>query len=65
MFLYVLTFVACLSSQADRCRKVELPWDGNLMQCMLFGQQLAAQWTNENPGWALSRGYRCESGRSA
>jgi hypothetical protein len=64
MFVYVLTFVACLGSQADRCQNVELPWDGSLMQCMLFGQQLAAQWTNEHPGWALNRGYRCESGRA-
>jgi hypothetical protein len=62
MSLLVLAFVACLGSH---CEKVELPWDGSLMQCMLFGQQLAAQWTNEHPGWALDRGYRCESGRSA
>ncbi len=65
MFVYVLTFVACLSTGADRCRTVELPWDGSLMQCMLFGQQAAAQWTNEHPPWALRHGWRCESGRSA
>lgn len=65
MFAYVLTFVACLGAHGHQCRTVELPWDGNLMQCMLFGQQLAAQWTNEHPGWALDRGYRCASGRSA
>ena len=52
MFVYVLTFMACLGGQGDRCQNVELPWDGSLMQCMLFGQQ-AAQWTNEHPGWAL------------
>ena len=65
MFIYVLTFVACLGAAGDRCRNVELPWDGSLMQCMLFGQQAAAQWTSEHPGWAVVRGWRCESGRSA
>ena len=65
MFTYVLTFVACLGVAGDRCRNVELPWDGSLMQCMLFGQQAAAQWTSEHPGYAVLRGWRCESGRSA
>ncbi len=65
MFVYVLTFVACMGVETGRCQKVELPWDGSLMQCMLFGQQLAAQWTNDHPGWALNHGYSCENGRSA
>jgi hypothetical protein len=65
MFVYMLTFIACLGGQGDRCQTVELPWDGSLMQCMLFGQHMAAQWTNEHPGWALDHGWRCESGRSA
>jgi hypothetical protein len=65
MFLYVLTFIACLGAGPDRCRTVELPWDGTLMQCMIFGQHAAAEWSNEHPGWALRRGWRCESGRSA
>ena len=43
MFVYILTFIACLGIGADRCRAVELPWDGSLMQCMLFGQHAAAQ----------------------
>ncbi len=64
MFAYVLTFIACLGTGSDRCHSVELPWDGTLMQCMLFGQHAAAQWTSEHPGWALQRGWRCESGRS-
>jgi hypothetical protein len=66
MFAYVLTFIACLGANGgDWCRQVELPWDGSLMQCMVFGQHAAAQWTNDNPGWAVRRGWRCESGRSA
>ena len=65
MFTYVLTFVACLASADRPCRNVEMPFDGSLMQCMLFGQHAAAQWSNEHPGWTLVHGYRCESGRSA
>lgn len=64
MFSLVLTFVACLSASGpNRCQQVELPWDGSLMQCMMFGQHEAARWTNEHPGWALARGWKCESGK--
>lgn len=63
MFFYVLVFVACLGAQPDRCRQVELPWDGGLQSCVLFGQQALATWVNEHPGWALRRGYRCQTGR--
>jgi hypothetical protein len=63
VILYVLTFVACLGG--DRCQTVELPWDGGLQTCMLFGQQVAAQRTNEHPGWTLDRGYRCTTERQA
>ena len=52
MIVYVLTFIACLGGGTDRCRTVELPWDGSLMQCMIFGQHAAAQWTSEHPGYA-------------
>jgi hypothetical protein len=65
MVTYVLTFVACLGTGSDRCRHVQLPWEGSLMQCMLYGQHVAARWTDEHPGWALVRGWRCESGRAA
>ena len=40
------------------------------MQCMLFGQHAAAQWTNEHPGWALDpwlalrERSRCLTGQS-
>ena len=62
MIIYVLAFVACLGTF---CRTVEIPWEGSLMTCMIFGQQLAAQWINEHPGWALARGYRCSNERTA
>jgi hypothetical protein len=64
MFSLVLTFVACIGAQGPgHCRQVELPWDGSLMQCMLFGQHEAAHWTNNHPGWVVTRGWRCQSGK--
>lgn len=59
MTALVLVFLACAS---DRCAEVQIPWDGSLQTCMLFGEHAAAQWTNEHPGWAVTRGWRCESG---
>jgi hypothetical protein len=64
MFSLVLTFVACIGAhESDRCRQVELPWDGSLMQCMMFGQPEAARWTNEHPGWLRTRGWKGQSGK--
>lgn len=67
MFMYVLTFVACIVSnpgsghvmhsgqlaQPVRCESIEIPWHGTLEQCMLFGQMPAAQWVSEHPGWGV------------
>jgi hypothetical protein len=67
MFGLVLTFVACLSGPADggRCRRVEVPFEGTMQQCMLFGQHEAARWAADHEGWRLHRGWRCVRGRSA
>lgn len=62
MPLIALVFVACLG---DKCQTVQLPFDGTSMQCMLFGQQAAAEWLRHRDGWALRRGYRCETGAPA
>lgn len=62
--LYVLTFLACLSSPSDgSCRNVEIAWDGGPVQCMMFGQQEMARWVREHPGFTTPRGYRCLPGR--
>lgn len=61
MPVYFLVFLACLGG-SDECRRVELPWDGTLQQCLLFGQQLAAQWVVGHPGWELRRGWGCATG---
>lgn len=57
MITYVLTFVACLASGQD-CREVVLPWNSGLMQCMLFNQQLVAEWERDNPGRVAVKGDR-------
>lgn len=65
MFSLVLSFMVCLSSPSGRCQQVEMPFEGSLQQCMLFGQQEAARWVAEHAGWQLNRGWRCSNGRSA
>lgn len=55
---YALVFWACLGGD---CREIRIPWDGSLMQCVLFGQQLVAAWTNDHPRWEPRRGYRCDN----
>lgn len=64
MFGLVLSFVVCLSVGGE-CRRVELPFDGSMQQCMLFGQHEAARWIAHNEGYELRRGWRCLKGRSA
>lgn len=60
MSALVLVFLACLGGT---CKPVQIPWDGGLQSCMLFGQQAAAEWLRDHPGHTLQRGYRCEAGR--
>ena len=48
-----------------RCQNVELPFEGSMQQCALFGQQQAARWVVENQGWQMRRGWRCLSGKAA
>jgi hypothetical protein len=62
--LYILTFLACLNgSSTDRCRNVEIAWEGSPFQCMLFGQAEMARWIRDHPGYHAPRGYRCVAGR--
>ena len=58
--LMTLLFFACLD--IDRCQKVEMPWSGSYMQCVIFGQNEAADWINHHKGWTMHGGYRCLSG---
>ena len=65
MFGLVLSFMVCLGAADGRCRNVEIPFDGSVQQCVMYGQLEAARWAAEHAGWELRRGYRCmASGRS-
>jgi hypothetical protein len=64
MFGLMLSFVVCVNAgDTGRCRQVELPFEGTLMQCMLYGQHEAARWTSDHPGWFVTRGWKCLSGK--
>ena len=54
-----LVFIACSSST---CRPVELPWQGSLFECLLFGQHAAAAYATER-GLTLRQGWRCATGK--
>ena len=61
----VLSFMACLGAADGRCRNVEIPFDGSVQQCVMYGQVEVIRWTTEHVGWEPRRGYRCMSpGRS-
>ena len=70
MFGLVLTFVACIGVQQPasatslRCRTIELPFDGSLNQCIIFGQHQLALWVRDHEGWLPARGWRCEAGKA-
>lgn len=59
----VLTFVACLSGSQERCRNVEIVWEGSPFQCVMFGQNAAARWIAEHEGWEMAGGWRCINGQ--
>lgn len=67
MFGLMLSFVVCMHAApaSARCQQVELPFEGSMQQCLLFGQHAVAQWTNDHEGWRLRRGWRCLNGRAA
>jgi hypothetical protein len=54
MFI-TITLLTCL---AGTCEKTAIPFDGSLMQCTLFGQQVAAEWMKAHPKRTF-KGYRC------
>jgi hypothetical protein len=69
-----LVFVACLgstdltpaaTSAPRQCRKIELSFEGSMMQCMLLGQQGIVNWLSQNDQWVLTGGYKCMTGKPA
>ncbi len=66
MFALIVSFVVCLgAADGGSCRQIELPFEGSMQQCMLFGQHQAARWIADHDGYHLRRGWRCLSGRAA
>jgi hypothetical protein len=66
MFDVVLAFIVCFGTgEPHHCRQVETPFEGSLMQCMLFGQHEVARWINENAGAAALHGWKCQAGKPA
>ena len=56
MFGLVLSFAVCLSAgEGGRCQNVELPFEGSMQQCALFGQHQAARWTYIGSGMVHDR----------
>ena len=55
----ILLFV-CLpfSSGPLMCDTKVLPWEGSTISCMLHGQQVIAQWSEQHPIWEV-KSYRC------
>lgn len=61
--MVTLILVVCLSATPDVCREERPPVDvASPMQCMVQGQQIAAEWIEEHPKWRLSA-LRCHLGQ--
>ena len=57
---------ACLVSNPGVCREHRLPLtveNADQMHCMLHAPAHFAQWTEEHPGWRITR-WRCLNGTS-
>ncbi len=57
-----LILVVCLTAAPEVCREERRPIASvSGPSCMVQAQQLASQWLDEHPKWAL-RGWRCKFG---
>ena len=48
----------CLFSAPERCRDINLTFDADAITpfaCMTYGQGELAKWSNDHPGWKISR----------
>ncbi len=56
-----LSFLACSLLAGQKCQDVHIPLlpEVSSLHCMMFGQQVLAKWTMDNPNWTISRGYSC------
>ena len=60
--MVTLTLVVCLSSMPNICHEEHPPVDVlSTTACMIQGQQIAAEWTEQHPKWQVT-GWRCQFG---
>lgn len=57
--MITLTLVVCLITSPDICREEQPPTAViSEQQCLIQGQQIAAEWTGDHPKWTV-QGWRC------
>lgn len=60
--MVTLVLVVCLSVTPQTCHEEHPPVEvASPMQCLIQGQQIAAQWVEEHPKWRVD-GWRCHIG---
>jgi hypothetical protein len=59
MTIYVLTLLACLTGQPDRCERVEL----EVQSCNAAGIGQLAMWAIRHPEWQVTK-WHCGEGVS-
>jgi len=63
--LHQIVLAVCMSNQPAICKdvniavEIEQNWENMLpQQCQMIGQQKAAEWIKDHPGWTIQR-YSC------
>jgi hypothetical protein len=59
-----LTLIACMLSDVKHCKSViiELEPGVSVYGCVVKGQQQAAEYASNNPGWIITK-YKCARAR--
>jgi hypothetical protein len=57
--LITLVLIVCLSGSPETCKEVEAPADVTLVECMLYGQPIAAEMLKDMPKYALKK-WECK-----
>lgn len=60
--MITIVLIVCLSMTPSTCHEERPPVDvASPMQCLVQGEQIAAEWVEEHPKWRLD-GWRCQFG---
>jgi hypothetical protein len=63
--LAVLIFMTCLIETPTSCKMVQLPFEGSMQECLLFGQHLIAAWSKEDHGYMPTGRYHCTTSQGS